>query len=77
MVRPARAKDARTALEFVTVFTEMRWPHTTAKTRDGTSDALTTILPSPTKKRPAAPTPRLRGGHRDVANERIDDEPTA
>ena len=73
MVRPARAKDARTALEFVTVFTEMRWPHTAAKTRDGTSDALTTILPSP----PAAPTPRLRGGHRDVANERIDDEPTA
>ncbi|MEV7011146.1 tyrosine-type recombinase/integrase [Streptosporangium sp. NPDC051022] len=50
-----KAKDARTVLEFVTAFIEMKWPHAAAKTRDGMSDALATILPALTKDRPGRP----------------------
>ncbi|GAA4225420.1 integrase [Streptosporangium album] len=50
-----KAKDARTILEFVTAFIEMKWPHAAAKTRDGMSDALATVLPSLTIDRPGRP----------------------
>ncbi|MER5322518.1 tyrosine-type recombinase/integrase [Streptosporangium roseum] len=50
-----KAKDARTILEFVMAFIEMKWPHAAAKTRDGMSDALATVLPSLTKERPDRP----------------------
>ncbi|MER6176041.1 tyrosine-type recombinase/integrase [Streptosporangium sp. NPDC001681] len=50
-----KAKNARTVLEFVAAFIEMKWPHAAAKSRDSMSDALATVLPSLTKDRPGRP----------------------
>lgn len=49
------AKSARTVFEFARAYIDMKWPHAAAKSRDGMSDALSTILPALTKDRPGRP----------------------
>jgi hypothetical protein len=41
-----QAKSARTVLDFVRAYVEMKWPHMAAKSRDSMSDALATALPA-------------------------------
>jgi integrase len=50
-----KAKSARTILDFVRAYIEMKWPHAAAKSRDSMSDALSTVLPALTKDRPGRP----------------------
>lgn len=54
-----KAKNARTVLEFVMAFIEMKWPHAAAKSRDSISDALSTVLPALTSERAGRPDARL------------------
>ncbi len=50
-----RAKSARTVLDFVRAYVEMKWPHMAAKSRDSMSDALATALPALVKDKPGRP----------------------
>ncbi|WP_327108505.1 tyrosine-type recombinase/integrase [Nonomuraea glycinis] len=50
-----QAKSARTVLDFVRAYIEMKWPHMAAKSRDSMSDALSTALPALVKDRPGRP----------------------
>ncbi|QYC38139.1 site-specific tyrosine recombinase XerC [Nonomuraea coxensis DSM 45129] len=50
-----QAKSARTVLDFVRAYVEMKWPHMAAKSRDSMSDALATALPALVKDKPGRP----------------------
>ncbi|MEV0353139.1 site-specific integrase [Nonomuraea sp. NPDC050680] len=63
-----KAKEARTVLDFVRAYVEMKWPHAASKSRDSMSDALSTVLPALTKETPGRPDAKvLRGALRKYA----------